>query len=202
MRWLVVLVLVPVLGCSGSGAVAPDASDPGGSCGGLPPPACGQGTCACCVGCSRRDQLCFGDPGFFELGTGSCVAPGTQGTLQVTIAANAFAATQSGATISGADLEIVARNADQTVAMLAPATPGTYSCADASVVLSFAYYSASQEAHNRPTSPRPACTVTVQSVGNVGDQVTGTFSATLSDGAGNPIDLANGMFSVPRLPYP
>jgi hypothetical protein len=198
----------PVSGGGGGGSDGGGSNDPSpeGSCGGgLPTPTCGQGGCSCCVGCAQRDGLCF-DPGWgFTLGVGECVAPPAAGTLQAMVGANAFVATEVAAAVDGAAMEISARTAGQTIAFVVPAAVGDYDCTAPATILSFAYYDATAEYRNRPAvDTRPACTVRVTNVGNVGERIEGSFAVTLALNAPTPttLEITAGMFSVQRVAYP
>ena len=183
---------------------SPDNNCSGGG-GGLPAPTCGEGSCGCCVSCSLKNGLCFGTAADFALGIGQCVAAPAAGTFQVTIGASTFVADRVAAIVNGAYLQVSARMTGQSLVLSLPATLGDGSCTSGAYVGSFAYYGdGASEFHNRPTSPRPGCTVNVGKIGNVGERIEGSFSVTVLESSTTPttLDLTNGTFSVERVPFP
>jgi hypothetical protein len=208
-RTVTCALLAAVTGsCAGNSANQPSTTDDPspGSCsgGGLPTPTCGKGECGCCVGCSLKDGLCFGTGWRFVLGVGQCVAPPAAGTLQVDIGTSRFVAEQVAAIVDDAYLEISARVADRTLVLQLPAVLGDGSCATSTYLGEFAYYQGALELRNRPALPtRPDCTVSLTKVGNVGERIEGSFSATVATSAGpTTITLSNGTFSVERTAFP
>jgi hypothetical protein len=147
-------------------------------------------------------SLCFGEAAWFTLGSGQCTAAPAGGSFEVSVDATAFTAEQVAAVVDGAYVEIVARSGEQTIALLLPSAPGTYDCGSTAFVGVVSYFqTAGRGFHNRITTPRPACTVRVTSVGPVGGRIEGAFSATVADPAAN-VELAAGTFSVERVAYP
>jgi hypothetical protein len=196
MRFVFVLVLA---GCSGSAPATGDA-DPGGGGGGLPTPRCGEGTCRSCVGCSLGAGNCFGSQVDFALGIGGCVASAS-GNVNAYVGTADVAASGAGV-VTGAYVEIAARAADgSTIALIAPGEVGTYDCATLGFPGAIAYYAPDGTLYtNRPISNRPACSIRIDAVGNVGESIRGAFTATVT--GPTTIDLANGTFDVLRSAYP
>ncbi len=192
-----------VLGCAGHSPPATPAPDAASElqCEVSAPARCGAGPCQCCAACSLKTDLCLGNNVQFTFDAGTCIAAPATGSFAVTIAGATFDATAAAGGVDGAYLELVAHAGDQTVALLVPSAPGDYSCASFDVT-GISYFQGDTLAlHNRPGSPRPACAVSVQSVGAVGQVLSGTFSATVTDGT-TTLDLTGGVFNLTRSPYP
>lgn len=168
----------------------------------LPPPHCGTGAgCSCCTSCSISEGLCFGPAPSVASGIGQCVASPVPGSVDMTVGAATFTATQSAGAVVDSYVEVSAQSATETLVLAVPSTPGTYSCADPGSAIQIAFFSTASY-YNRPSNgTRPACAVTVTSVGDVGQAIEGTFSATVVSGSGT-LDLTNGTFSVERVAYP
>jgi hypothetical protein len=122
------------------------------------------------------------------------------------VGASRFVAERVAAIGYGAYVEVSARSADQTLVLLLPSTLGDSSCAADGYPGSFAYYQGdATEFHNRPAPPaRPGCTVSLVTVGNVGERIEGSFSATVLASSLTPtaLQLTNGTFSVERVAFP
>jgi hypothetical protein len=119
----------------------------------------------------------------------TCTASSAGGTFAADVEAAPVTAGERAAAVVGSYVEIEARGVE-TFALLVPATPGDYSCADATKL----DYDAGNAAVAASAS---TCAVTPASIGDVGQPVTGTFSATVG-----ATSIANGTFSVGRVPYP
>lgn len=203
-------VFLAVTGACTVDAAAPDGStadpDPPGG-GGLPTPACGTPceSSGQCVGCSYSSHLCFGDTAFFSLGTGSCTADGATGAdaaeLSLDIDGTAITADRAAASIAGSTLELVAHAGQHRVSILAPAAPGTYACADSLAVIVQYTSPAGERAANRPVAGRLPCSITITSIGAVGERVVGSLSAQVPTTNGT-VQLSALTFSVVRVPSP
>ena len=200
------LLAIVAAGCAGPGPAAADAA-PTDECvgGGLPAPTCGSGPCSCCVGCSIKAGLCLGTAVQFALGVGQCVAAPAAGSFQVMIGGSAFVADQVAAIVDHAYLQVSARAAGRTVVLLLPNTLGDASCASGGYAGSFVYSpDGASEFRNRPGSPRPVCTVSLVKVGDVGERIEGSFSASVVESSASPatVELTDGAFSVDRGAFP
>jgi hypothetical protein len=204
------LALVLVAACSGKTPATDDAAstidgppmvpcfaDPEA----LPAPHCGQGTCSCCVSCPISGGLCFGSAAGISVGIGQCVASPVAGSLDMMIGSAAFSATQVAGAVVVGYIEVSGTTDTQSLTLALPATPGTYSCSDPSQAMQMTYVDPTGTYRNQAGRARPACTVTVTSVGEVDQRIEGTFSVTMTTGSAT-LDLTNGAFSVERVPYP
>jgi hypothetical protein len=189
-------------GCAGVVGDAQPMPDPGG--GGLPTPSCAEQTaCSECVGCAAWDFACFGWEGVANLNAaGRCVATPTDGMVE-TSGGVAFVAEQAVAVVDGSYLAVSAHAGDAVVVLFAPATVGDHDCSSATSLAAIAYFAnvdgiPGTDFRSAATS---SCTLTVASVGDVGQRIEGSFSATLADwhASGATLQLA-GSFSVIRAP--
>ena len=206
----VLLALTGACAVDAVDAVGPDGPRPDPerqSGGGLPAPRCGTPCeeAGQCVGCGYSSHLCFGDVAFFTLGSGSCTADGAEGAdaadLRLEIDGTAIAADRAGAAIVSSTLELVVHAGQHRLSILAPAAPGTYNCASSlSVVVQYTSPQG-ERAANRPVAGRLPCSITVASVGAVGQRVTGSLSAQVPTSAGTVV-LSAAAFSVVRVPSP
>lgn len=199
-------MLLVVALCGGCSGATPTADGPGdgsvGGGGGLPTPRCGQGFCGNCVGCGVSSSLCFGQASWFTLGSGHCTASPAAGTFDVSVDGTAFATEQVAGVVDGAYVEIVARSGERTIALLLPSAPGTYDCASSAFGGVVSYFeTVNRGFFNRITSPRPACSVTITSVGPVGGRIEGSFSAMVT-GPAATVQLGAGTFNVERVAFP
>jgi hypothetical protein len=208
----VVVAVVLVAACSGKSPPTQDTthdassdSPPIGPCvapEALPPPHCGTGAgCSCCASCSISGELCFGAVTSVAVGIGQCVASPVPGSVDMTAGAATFSATRTAAAVVDAYVEVSAQTDTQTLVLAVPGAPGTYSCSDPGSPIEIAFFSTASYANRPSNGARPACTVTVTSVGAVGERIEGTFSATVTSGT-TMLDLTNGVFSVERVAYP
>jgi hypothetical protein len=129
--------------------------------------------------------------------------------VAATIGSDTFTSDAVAAIVYG-NVEISARAGGRVLALAFPPTPGSYDCA-AGAIIGVGYFQ--QDADGLPVldyrswlSGNPtACTVTVQTVGNVGERIDGSFAVTLynwrlADGGAATL-VANGTFSVERGAY-
>ena len=200
-----------LLGCSGvlspGSEPPPDPADESG--GGLPTASCAQGPCSACVGCAVWEFGCFGWAGYTNLNSaGYCVASPAQGTLQATVGGVDFVAAQAVAVVDSGNIAISARAGDELVVLFAPATAGVHDCASQLSSGALAYFAVGEIGPTRDfRSPRqdapvPSCSVTVTTVGEIGQRIEGSFAATLFEhnlASQASLDVANGTFSVERV---
>ena len=147
-------------------------------------------------------SLCFGEVGWFTLGSGQCTAAPVAGAFDVSVDGTGFATEQVAGVVDGSYVEIVARSGERTIALLLPSAPGTYDCASTGFGGVVSYFETTTRGFfNRITSPRPACTVTITSVGPVGGRIVGSFSATVA-GTAASVQLGAGTFNVERAAFP
>jgi len=204
MRSWVAIVLLA--GCTTSVDPSPSSSTPpvdeGG--GGLPTRVCGAASDGPSVGCAVWNGLCFGSWGASAslTGAGDCVAAPAPGVVTATVASDALVSDAAAALVAN-EVQISARAGDRVVALAAPATPGTYTCD----VVAIGYFqlggTSLPAADYRSWFPdqAPSCTVTLSHVGDIGDTIDGSFSATLFAWTGTgTLDIA-GTFSVERIAY-
>jgi len=208
---------VGVFGGGSSGDDPPaddDASDEdnsscGGAGGALPAPICGEGACSCCGSCDPSRELCFTDDWSISLGYGHCRHPGVGGSMTATIGGTDFAATEVAGIASGAYLQVsglsgAPNGALRQMSIHAPATLGTTDCTATPVIaMSYAEGETSIRYNAGRSMPRPACSLTLTAIGEIGERIEGTFTVTVLDDATKAtLDITAGAFSVERVPYP
>lgn len=202
-RFLVVFVAACTTGSvRGSDATSSPEQDqnPGPGPEALPPPHCGEGLCNACAGCGVGAGLCFGSQPWFALGVGTCVADSAAASITLTANGAAVALTEAAAAAPDAYVEISARSADHTLTFEVPATLGDATCS-ASYLGGFYYVDGGTIYQNRSVSTRGPCTVSLTTIGAVGERIEGSFTATVTAASGATVDLA-GTFSVTRVSYP
>jgi hypothetical protein len=213
-----IVVLVLVGGCDVAGALGGGPSDDTSSdddsseCGGASPaPSCDQGGCSCCGSCDPARELCFTADWSSSLGYGHCYGYPAGGTMTASIGQDAFVATDMAAIASGAYLQVTGRLGATSegwaslrqITIHAPAMLGTTDCV-ATPVIAISYAEGpTRIAYNAGRSmPRPACSITLTAIGEVGERIEGTFSVTvLDDATTNTVDITAGAFSVERVLY-
>jgi hypothetical protein len=186
-----------------------DSSQCGGAGGALPAPYCGEGGCSCCGSCDPSRELCFTDDWSISLGYGHCRSGAVTGSMTATVGATDFAATEVAAIASGAYLQVSGRtgatNATlRQISIHAPATLGTTDCVATPVIaISYAEGETSIRYNAGRSMPRPACSLTLTAIGEIGERIEGTFTVTVLDDATKAtFDITAGAFSVERVPYP
>ena len=204
MRALAILMLVT--SCAGDllGDAEPDVQAPtspdgdgcGGGGGGLPTRACGT-VCTCCVGCDVTNGTCMSLGPYFALGVGECYGS-SPGTLTMVVDGVATVSTLTGAVADDSAVNVSASLQAGSFAMLIPAQLGTFDCAAGGAAW-FVYSDGVTESWNRPTSPRAACSVTLATVGAIGERIDGTFAVSFV--GANSHELTAGSFSVVRRAY-
>jgi len=205
--WLAIMYLA---GCTTlvdpSSTTNPPPPPVGEGGGGLPTRVCGNTGGGASVGCAVWNGLCFGSWGASAslTGAGDCVAAPAPGVVTATVATDALVSDAAAALVAG-EVQISARAGDRVLALAAPPTPGTYACASA--VVAIGYFQLAGDAlpaldyRSWVPDQAPSCTVTLQHVGDIGDTIDGSFSATLFAWTGTgTLDVA-GTFSVERIAY-
>lgn len=206
-------------GCDVSGALGgggddhTPSDDDSSSCGGaLPPPMCGEGGCSCCGSCDPARELCMTADWSIGFGYGHCYAGPAEGTLTATVGGTAFVAMEVAAIADGAYLQISGRLGVTTgslanlrqITSQAPAVVGTTDCVASPVIaISYAEGERSIRYNAGRSMPRPACSLTLTAIGEVGQRIEGTFAVTVVDDATPAMtDVTGGVFSVERGIYP
>jgi hypothetical protein len=206
-----------VTGTFGGGGPADDSpsDDDSSSCGSggaLPAPLCGEGGCSCCGSCDPARELCMTADWSVGFGYGHCRATPADGTMTATVDQTAFVATEVAAIADGAYLQVSGQLGVTTgslaglrqITIQAPAVLGTTDCvASPLIAISYAEGETSIRYNAGRSMPRPACSVTLTAIGEVGARIEGTFTVTVADDATKATtDITAGTFSVERGVYP
>jgi hypothetical protein len=217
-RILVALSIAALSACNVSGTFGGSSDDPtpsdddSSSCdgeGALPPPNCGEGACSCCGSCDVSRELCMTTDWSIGFGYGHCYPPRAKGSMAATIGVSPFVATEVAAVSNGSYIHVIGRiettpDTLRQISIQSVATLGTTDCV-ATPVIEISYAEGETRISNNAPRlvPRPPCSVTLTSIGAVGERIEGSFSVTLLDRAPQgTVDITGGTFSVERVAYP